>query len=60
MGSAAQFSFDAAEFSGKRVLVTGGTQGTGEAIARRFVASGARVATTAREYAIDGDTVAAV
>jgi NAD(P)-dependent dehydrogenase (short-subunit alcohol dehydrogenase family) len=36
------------EFRGKRVLVTGGTKGMGEAIVRRFTLSGAVVATTAR------------
>ncbi len=36
------------EFQGKRVLVTGGTKGIGEAIARRLAQGGARVATTAR------------
>lgn len=36
------------EFQGKRVLVTGGTKGMGEAIVRRFRLSGARVATFAR------------
>ena len=37
-----------AEFQGKRVLVTGGTRGIGEAIVRRFRAGGARVLATAR------------
>jgi NAD(P)-dependent dehydrogenase (short-subunit alcohol dehydrogenase family) len=36
------------EYKGKRVLVTGGTKGMGEAIVRRFQLSGALVATTAR------------
>ena len=36
------------EFAGKRVLVTGGTKGTGAAILRRLSAAGARVATGAR------------
>src|SRR5246500_5938938 len=36
------------EFKGKRVLVTGGTKGVGEAIVCRFQLSGALVATTAR------------
>src|SRR5207237_4829375 len=42
------FSVDPAEFAGKRVLVTGGTKGMGEAIVRRLAAGGATVATTAR------------
>ena len=36
------------EFKSKRVLVTGGTKGMGEAVVRRFLLSGAEVATTAR------------
>src|ERR1700730_749483 len=36
------------EFKDKRVLVTGGTKGIGEAIVRRFTLGGALVATTAR------------
>jgi NAD(P)-dependent dehydrogenase (short-subunit alcohol dehydrogenase family) len=36
------------EFKGKRVLVTGGTKGMGEAMVRRFAWGGASVATTAR------------
>jgi NAD(P)-dependent dehydrogenase (short-subunit alcohol dehydrogenase family) len=48
MGSAWQYSIDPAEFAGKRVLVTGGTEGMGEAVVRRLAGGGARVATTAR------------
>lgn len=36
------------EFTGKRVLVTGGTKGAGKAIADRFLRGGATVAITAR------------
>jgi NAD(P)-dependent dehydrogenase (short-subunit alcohol dehydrogenase family) len=43
-----QLSISTDEFKGKRVLVTGGTKGMGEAIVRRFVLGGASVATTAR------------
>src|SRR5499427_2271846 len=39
---------DPREFSGKRVLVTGGTKGAGKAIAARFLQGGATVAITAR------------
>jgi NAD(P)-dependent dehydrogenase (short-subunit alcohol dehydrogenase family) len=42
------FRADPDEFSGQRVLVTGGTQGAGAAMVRRFHAGGARVATSAR------------
>lgn len=46
--STPKFSIDPTEFSGKRLFVTGGTKGAGEAMIRRFAAGGARVATTAR------------
>jgi NAD(P)-dependent dehydrogenase (short-subunit alcohol dehydrogenase family) len=41
-------SFDASEFSGKRVLVTGGTKGAGKAIGDRFQRGGATIIITAR------------
>jgi NAD(P)-dependent dehydrogenase (short-subunit alcohol dehydrogenase family) len=53
-----QYSIDVKEFVGKRVLVTGGTKGMGEAIARRLGAGGATVATTARSAASEGPPVA--
>ncbi|MCX5516607.1 short-chain dehydrogenase [Kaistia algarum] len=43
-----KFKADPTEFANRRVLVTGGTQGAGEAILRRFQAAGARTATSAR------------
>jgi NAD(P)-dependent dehydrogenase (short-subunit alcohol dehydrogenase family) len=45
------FTVDPQEFAGKRVLVTGGTKGAGEAIVRRLSAAGASVATAARSDA---------
>jgi NAD(P)-dependent dehydrogenase (short-subunit alcohol dehydrogenase family) len=42
---------DKGRLRGKRALVTGSTQGLGEAIARRFVAEGARVVITGRHVA---------
>jgi NAD(P)-dependent dehydrogenase (short-subunit alcohol dehydrogenase family) len=42
------FRSDPQDFAGKTVLVTGGTMGAGEAMVRRFAASGARVVATAR------------
>src|SRR5262245_10944315 len=44
---ASNFQLDK-EFAGKRVLVTGGTRGVGEAIVRRLASAGGIVATTAR------------
>lgn len=39
---------DSTEFTGKRVLVSGGTKGLGRATVERFLAGGARVVTAAR------------
>jgi hypothetical protein len=46
------------EFKGKRVLVTGGTKGMGQAMVRRFTLSGASVATTARSPMPESQAVA--
>ena len=54
IGSRRRVSVDAAEFDGKRVLVTGGTEGMGEAIVRRLASGGAKVATTARSPRPEG------
>jgi NAD(P)-dependent dehydrogenase (short-subunit alcohol dehydrogenase family) len=43
-----RFKTDPTEFLGKRVLVTGGTQGAGAAIVQRFAAAGAKTITSAR------------
>lgn len=46
--NAPTFRIDTTEFTGKRVLVTGGTKGAGAAIVRRFVAAGATTLSAAR------------
>jgi NAD(P)-dependent dehydrogenase (short-subunit alcohol dehydrogenase family) len=48
------FSIDGDEFKGKRILVTGGTKGMGEAIVRRLTMGGGSVATTARSPLPEG------
>src|SRR5260221_11336450 len=48
------FAVSSDEFKSKRILVTGGTKGMGEAIVRRFLLSGAAVATTARSPSSQG------
>ena len=45
---------DTNEFRGRRILVTGGTKGIGEAIVRRFAEGGGSVATTSRSALPDG------
>src|ERR1700681_2635117 len=52
--TAQRFSVDPSEFATKRVLVTGGTKGMGQAIVQRLTAGGATVATTARSPLPDG------
>lgn len=47
-------AIDESEFVGRRVLVTGGTKGIGEAIVHRLSACGASVATTGRS-AVSGE-----
>ena len=49
------FTIDPSEFAGKRVLVSGGTKGAGEAIVRRLASAGAQVVTTARSPSADAD-----
>ena len=51
-----RYSMDSTEFSGKRILVTGGTKGAGEAMVRRLAAGGAVIATTARSGLPEGLT----
>ncbi len=46
----------ATEFAGKRVFITGGTRGVGEAIVRRFATGGAMVGTTARSALPEGSS----
>jgi NAD(P)-dependent dehydrogenase (short-subunit alcohol dehydrogenase family) len=48
MNTITDIRIDSSELSGKRVLVTGGTKGMGEAIVKRLRQAGARVITTAR------------
>jgi len=56
MAAPCPLAYDPREFDGKRVLVTGGTKGVGEAIVRRLTLGGAVVAATARSAPPEGQT----
>jgi NAD(P)-dependent dehydrogenase (short-subunit alcohol dehydrogenase family) len=48
MSTSSDIQIDSNEFTGKRILVTGGTKGIGEAIVNRLVVGGGSVLATAR------------
>lgn len=48
-----EFEFSVSEFEGKKVLVTGGTKGMGQAVVKRLANGGATVLTTARSLSTD-------
>src|SRR5689334_9992289 len=52
--SASNVPYDANEFTGKRILVSGGTRGIGEAIVNRLVRGGGTALTTARTIPTGG------
>ena len=53
--NASKVPYDATEFAGKRVLVTGGTKGIGEAIVNRLRRGGGTVLATARSHPRSGN-----
>src|SRR5438105_4508855 len=53
--NASTVPYDKNEFTGKRTLVTGGTQGIGEAIVNRLLRGGATVLATARTIPAAGN-----
>ncbi len=53
--STSNIPYDAQEFTGKRILVTGGTRGIGEAVVNRLLRGGGTVLTTARTIPVSGD-----
>src|ERR1044072_6304468 len=53
--SASKVPYDANEFTGKRILVTGGTKGIGEAVANRLRRGGGEVLATARNVPAGGN-----
>ena len=53
--SASNVPYDVNEFTGKRILVTGGTKGIGEAIVSRLVRGGGTVLATARTIPAGGN-----
>ena len=54
--SASNIPYDANEFTDKRILVTGGTRGIGEAIVNRLVRGGGTVLATARTIPAGGNS----
>src|ERR1700747_2083993 len=54
--SASKVPYDANEFTGTRILVTGGTRGIGEAIVNRLVQGGGTVLATARTIPAGGNS----
>jgi len=56
MTASSKIISDGDEFTGKRILVTGGTKGIGEAIVNRLVAGGGLVLATARTVPKGGNT----